>query len=156
MPYRLPRSPAAGVNSGRRLRSEPPPLTNTPRPAEVSDTTYLVLWVVVAAACAGVAGAITNGKGHGWGAGIALGAILGVIGLLIALVLPRNRAAEDARATRECPYCRQRIHPLATVCPFCQRESEPWQWHENRWWMQSEGRWYYLEKGRWVELQPSS
>lgn len=36
--------------------------------------------------------------------------------------------------TRECPFCKTEIHPDASVCPHCQRESEPWTENDGYWW----------------------
>jgi hypothetical protein len=110
---------------------------------------YVGIWVLVAIACAPAAGAVTNSKGHGWGLGVALGGFLGVIGLLIAAFLPRSKIS-PTNATRECAFCRQRIQPAATVCPYYQRESEPLTWRDGRWWCLWEGRWYYLSGDRWL------
>lgn len=36
--------------------------------------------------------------------------------------------------TRECPFCKTEIRPDASVCPHCQRESEPWTENDGYWW----------------------
>lgn len=40
--------------------------------------------------------------------------------------------------TRECPFCKSQIRPDATVCPHCQRESEPWTLNDGHWWKKDE------------------
>ncbi len=53
-----------------------------------------------------------------------------IAGWVIALAMAaRSRQTPgpdlDRHPMRECPYCRSNIRADATVCPYCQRESEP-------------------------------
>ena len=63
--------------------------------------------------CCVLATLIGAKKGFGY-LGFFLGILLGPIGLIIVLLLARNRQL--------CPYCKSRIHLEATVCPKCQRD----------------------------------
>lgn len=52
--------------------------------------------------------------------------------------------------SRECPFCRSNIRADASVCPHCQRESEPWILKDNVWWARdSNGDWMYLSPNGW-------
>ena len=63
--------------------------------------------------CAVLSGFIGSQKGEGCGA-FFVGVLLGPFGIPIALVSTGNK--------RECPFCKERVHPKAVVCPHCQRE----------------------------------
>lgn len=55
--------------------------------------------------------------------------------------------------TRECPHCKEAMRRDASVCPHCQRDSQPWVLHQGRWWHKgSDGIDYYLDeqKKQWV------
>lgn len=69
----------------------------------------ILIWIL----CGIVAALIGGAKGRGC-LGFILGILLGPFGILIMLVTPGDRIP--------CPYCRERIHPDATVCPHCQKE----------------------------------
>jgi hypothetical protein len=62
--------------------------------------------------------------------------------------------------TRECPHCKSAIRPDASVCPHCQRESEPWTLKDGYWWLSVDGRWNWWnhETREWVpaEDQPAT
>lgn len=72
----------------------------------------MMILVVFWLACA-VAGYLIGQQKGTAGQGAALGLLLGPIGLLIIFATAGNRV--------ECPFCRERIHPDAVVCPHCQR-----------------------------------
>jgi hypothetical protein len=57
--------------------------------------------------------------------------------------------------TRDCPHCHEEIQRLAEVCPFCQRESNPWVLRDGYWWIKGEGgQWFYLDpRGNWIQAQ---
>lgn len=62
----------------------------------------------------------------------------------------------DETATRECPSCKSQIRPDASVCPHCQRESEPWTKNDDVWWMKGEtGEWVRAEAARGVSVNLS-
>ncbi len=69
----------------------------------------LLLWF----ACGLVAAAIGAKKGEGCLALIA-GLIFGPLGILATVFSKGNR--------KECPFCRERVHRAASVCPHCQRD----------------------------------
>jgi hypothetical protein len=70
---------------------------------------YVVIWLV----CGFIAAMVGSRKGAG-GTGFCLGILLGPLGILIAVFMKGSR--------RQCVYCKELIHPKATVCPHCQRE----------------------------------
>lgn len=47
---------------------------------------------------------------------------------------------------RDCPHCKEPMRRDASVCPHCQRDSEPWTLHEGRWWAQTNEEWYWLDE----------
>lgn len=51
---------------------------------------------------------------------------------------------------RECPHCREMMRRDASVCPHCQRGSEPWIYHAGYWWSPSGRHWLDEQTGRWV------
>jgi RNA polymerase subunit RPABC4/transcription elongation factor Spt4 len=110
---------------------------------------FFGLWFVFAFVCA----SIWSNKGGSYGAGFVIGLFLGVIGLVIVAVAQPSgaRAATQSAAggvgpahpqqygtsiaSRTCPFCKSEIPPDATVCRFCQRESEPWHFMEGKAWV---------------------
>ena len=44
---------------------------------------------------------------------------MGAVQLLIVSTLPKKAGAGPKK---ECPYCKESIHPEAVVCPHCRRE----------------------------------
>lgn len=87
--------------------------------------TVVFLWVVFGFAAAAVA----SSRGGSALAGFLWGFLLGPIGLIVvcfvALPTPVHVAAVDGAAERTCPHCYSTIPTMATVCRYCQRESEP-------------------------------
>jgi hypothetical protein len=59
--------------------------------------------------------------------------------------LPGTLAPDPMKVLRECPFCKMQIRPDASVCPHCQRESEPWTLKENLWWRHEGGEWLWLD-----------
>lgn len=66
----------------------------------------LTLWI----ASIVIAGIIGARKGEAF-VGIVWGALLGPLGILIAFLVRGDRV--------ECAYCRELMHPEATICPHC-------------------------------------
>jgi hypothetical protein len=64
-------------------------------------------------------------------------------------------AFDPMTVTRECPHCKSAIRPDASVCPHCQRESEPWTLKDGYWWLLIDGRWNWrnLQTGDWVPVE---
>jgi len=57
-----------------------------------------------------------------------------------------------ARTHRECPHCKEPMRRDASVCPHCQRDSQPWTLNEGFWWKPADdGSWLYLDEqsGEW-------
>lgn len=109
---------------------------------------------------------IWTNKGGGGGAGFALGFFLGWIGVLIAAIAtpsrayaaPNRAAGSPPRSVRECPHCKEAMRRDASVCPHCQRDSDPWRFHEGFWWYTREdGSHLYLDerKNEWIPFRPS-
>jgi hypothetical protein len=99
-------------------------------------------------------------------ASIGVGAWITVVGAVIAvvggLVLrgskpgPVPPSGDDVRVMRECPFCKSQIRADASVCPHCQRESPPWQFHEGSWWTKDDrGRdvRFNADSGEWEPLE---
>ncbi|HEY7874046.1 MAG TPA: zinc ribbon domain-containing protein [Actinomycetota bacterium] len=115
---------------------------------------YLIFWVLVGGL---VAGLIWDNKGGGFGSGFLMGALLGIIGIILAAAMTPEKDKRVvgptglATALRECPHCRTPIRRDASVCPHCQRESEAWIFHGDRWWVKrAEGYYWRDEKsGDW-------
>jgi len=68
-----------------------------------------VFWFI----CAIVGGMIGERKGETL-AGFLFGLLFGPLGILIEVFSKGNRMA--------CPYCKELVHPDATVCPHCQKD----------------------------------
>jgi hypothetical protein len=80
-----------------------------------------LLWVALFGA---IAGSIWRSKGGAYPSGFMWGAVFGVFGLLyVGLAKPRGESL--GRHMRECPWCLEPMRADATVCPHCQRESQP-------------------------------
>lgn len=73
-------------------------------------------WVMFWILCAVAAALIGASKGRG-GLGFLLGLLFGPFGILFAALSSGNR--------RECPSCKSKIHPEATVCPVCRSGVRP-------------------------------
>jgi hypothetical protein len=75
-----------------------------------------------------------------WGLQLATIASIGVV--VLSLLLPRVGKEELERMLeRECPHCGSKIRTDVSVCRFCQRDVEPWTFHEGRWWKETNGKW---------------
>ena len=59
---------------------------------------------------------------------------------------------EVATLSRECPFCKEAMRRDASVCPHCQRDSEPWKFHEGHWWDKRDGVWFWRNEatGEWT------
>ncbi len=77
--------------------------------------------------CGVVAGVITAAKSQnplGFFLGFVIGGLLGPLGIIIVLFVKPTQK-KQMQGKRTCPFCREPIHAQASVCPHCQRESEP-------------------------------
>jgi membrane protease subunit (stomatin/prohibitin family) len=74
--------------------------------------------------CGVAAGINLSGKGRSGFGGFLLGALLGPVGLVIALVMPRNEAAIERQQvqrgeSRKCPQCAELVKYEAKICRHC-------------------------------------
>jgi hypothetical protein len=105
-----------------------------------------------------VCSAIWSGKGGDPFVGFLIGAVLGLIGLVVVAVMTPQQSALPSKRTRECPHCKERMRRDASVCPHCQRDSDPWTFHDGFWWVKRDsGDYYYDEtKNEWIRFEPSA
>ena len=119
---------------------------------------FFLFWVVLFGF---VCSAIWSNKGGDGFTGFLIGAVLGLIGLILVAVMTPQQDVRPAYRTRECPHCKENMRRDASVCPHCQRDSDPWIFHDGYWWVKRDsGDYYYDEsKNEWVLLEspaPSS
>jgi hypothetical protein len=72
----------------------------------------VVIFVIVLAAT--LCAVIARAKERGAATWFLVGVLLGPIGVIVALLVPSARV--------ECPHCRERIRPAASVCPHCRSQ----------------------------------
>jgi hypothetical protein len=55
---------------------------------------------------------------------------------------------------RECPHCKEQMRRDASVCPHCQRDSDPWSKDGDRWWQLQDGerRYWDEQTQQWTKL----
>jgi hypothetical protein len=70
---------------------------------------FLVLWIAFA-----MIATIIAGKKDEAGWGCLWGVLLGPIGVLIAILSDGDR--------KPCPFCQEKVHKAATVCPHCRKD----------------------------------
>ena len=63
-----------------------------------------------------------------------------------------NYGEGAASTLRQCPFCKSDIRRDASVCPHCQRETEPWRLYQGRWRVKRADGDYWLDEERnaWV------
>lgn len=107
---------------------------------------FLLIWILFGI----VTGMVMSNRNRSSGAGFLLGFLLGPFGLIIALLTKEEVA--PAQRTRECPHCREQMRRDASTCPHCQKDSQPWSFHEGYWWAKTETGMFYLDedKNEWV------
>ena len=126
--------------------------------AEVSASGVGVFLFLVYALIFGVVcGSVYRNKGGSYASGFALGFFLGLIGLIVVTVLTPQPQG-DSGLKRQCPWCKEGMQPDASVCPHCQRESEPWERRHGIWTQKDpEGRTMVRDpKGNWRRLRSGS
>lgn len=72
---------------------------------------YILGWMV----CGVIAAIIASNKRESAVVGFLIGAIFGPLGILLAFL--------SKGKTKECPHCKSNIHPDATACPNCGRDT---------------------------------
>jgi hypothetical protein len=79
--------------------------------------------IFIALICGGISAVVWQRRGGAPRDGFWYGFILGPIGILIVAL--RTPSAE--LQVNACPYCRERVHPEASVCPHCRHDITPHQ-----------------------------
>ena len=69
-------------------------------------------------------------RGRDWGIWWAAGFCLGILGLLLALILPKEAKALEKEALnsgemRKCPFCAEAVKSQASICRYCHHELPP-------------------------------
>lgn len=81
------------------------------------------LWLL----CIAATMSINQQRGHSAVAGLVIGALLGPLGILLALLSPKDAATIERRQietgqSKRCPHCANMIKREARVCQFCHRD----------------------------------
>lgn len=73
---------------------------------------WLLIWIFC-----GVAAAMIGANKNAGFLGFLLGLFFGPFGILFAVLMNGNR--------KQCPACKSKIHPQATICPQCRTALSP-------------------------------
>lgn len=74
---------------------------------------------------------VASQKRRDAGAWFMLGLLFSILALLAIAVVPTETApvsggqSDQGSYARPCPFCKERVHEAATVCPHCQRDLPP-------------------------------
>jgi hypothetical protein len=89
---------------------------------------FILVAFVFGIICMCVAGAIAQARNANSTAAAFLGLFFGPLGVLFSLALPSQVKVQvgqiPPKLSRSCPHCLSAIPAVATVCRFCQRESQ--------------------------------
>ena len=86
-------------------------------------TAFIFIWIV----CGLIAGAIASGRGRSSCGGFATGFLLGPLGIIWALVMPKDQAVIDEESLKsgemkKCPACAELVKSEAIKCRHCGEE----------------------------------
>jgi hypothetical protein len=77
---------------------------------EITLLLWSFFWAIIGAGFGVIQGRV--------GGGIILGAVLGPIGIFILMCLDSKKVS-DAKNTKKCPHCAERIQRRAKICKHC-------------------------------------
>ncbi len=87
---------------------------------------YLIIAIVIWAACGMIAAFIAESRGGSSVAGFFVGALFGPLGILASFFMGteegRAKAGLATGATKKCPRCAEVVKAEAQICRFCQHE----------------------------------
>jgi hypothetical protein len=99
----------------------------------------------------------------GWGLTLAMVASISLVVAALSLfgigpLTEVDAPSAEAPTHRECPHCKEPMRRDASVCPHCQRDSEPWTLNDGAWWVERDGVWNHYDEtsGEWVPAPAAS